>query len=172
MVEISHLKESNDPTGDATFDLWRVHIAMSLAQTLDIVTACVPFLKPFVDGLESGMIRNDDLLRRTTSKATRRGEHRDTMGQNPAERRSGRFLQGRWREQTRRGSWSGSSRLAMNHERHAHAMGPVRSHGTSNSVVTNGTRGTSVEERGSLEIEWGGFASEAGQGDISTGSRQ
>jgi hypothetical protein len=52
-------------TTDTPFDQWLVQIAMALAQTLAIVTACVPYLKPFMDGLESGMIRSDDLLRRT-----------------------------------------------------------------------------------------------------------
>jgi hypothetical protein len=50
---------------DISYDQWLVQIAMALAQTLAIVTACVPYLKPFMDGLESGMIRSDDLLRRT-----------------------------------------------------------------------------------------------------------
>jgi hypothetical protein len=52
-------------TTDVSYDQWLVQIAMALAQTLAIVTACVPYLKPFMDGLESGMIRSDDLLRRT-----------------------------------------------------------------------------------------------------------
>lgn len=173
MMEISGLKESYDPTGDATFDMWRVHIAMSVAQTLDILTACVPFLKPFIDGLESGMIKNEDLLRRTTSKATRRSEYRATTGQNPTKRGSEIFLQGIWRsprvEQTlsrasRRGSWSGSSILAMNNERHAHMMGPIHSHGTSNSVITNTTTST---ERVSQEIVWGGISGQSNQVNIS-----
>lgn len=37
---------------------------MSLGQTLGIVTACVPYLKPFIQSLESGMIRSDDIRRR------------------------------------------------------------------------------------------------------------
>ena len=31
---------------------------------LSIMTACFPYMKPFLESLESGMIRSDDLLRR------------------------------------------------------------------------------------------------------------
>jgi hypothetical protein len=60
MVMLSMTKNSTD----ISYNQWLVQIAMALAQTLAIVTACVPYLKPFMDGLESGMIRSDDLLRR------------------------------------------------------------------------------------------------------------
>ncbi|RDL36097.1 Uncharacterized protein BP5553_06709 [Venustampulla echinocandica] len=55
-------KSINSP--DASFDIWLIQIAMAIAQCLGIVTACVPYLKPFMDALESGMIRSDDLFRR------------------------------------------------------------------------------------------------------------
>jgi hypothetical protein len=61
MIILNMTKNSTD----VSYDQWLVQIAMALAQTLAIVTACVPYLKPFMDGLESGMIRSDDLLRRT-----------------------------------------------------------------------------------------------------------
>lgn len=60
---------------DATFDFWLIAVSMSLSQCLAIVTACIPYLKPFLDGLESGMIRSD-LLRRgdvTASQAAKYG---------------------------------------------------------------------------------------------------
>ncbi|TVY16638.1 hypothetical protein LARI1_G003867, partial [Lachnellula arida] len=51
-------------SSDATFDYSIVAISMSISGCLAIVTACIPYLKPFMDGLESGMIRSDDLHRR------------------------------------------------------------------------------------------------------------
>ncbi|OTB17308.1 hypothetical protein K445DRAFT_57047 [Daldinia sp. EC12] len=49
---------------DATFTYWLIGVAMTLAQNLGIMTASAPYLKPFLDSLESGMIRSDDLRRR------------------------------------------------------------------------------------------------------------
>lgn len=45
---------------------------MSLVQSLGIMTACAPYLKPFLDSLESGLIRSDDIRRRAnaTGKST------------------------------------------------------------------------------------------------------
>ncbi|KAL9118548.1 MAG: hypothetical protein Q9187_004904 [Circinaria calcarea] len=51
---------SNDPT----FTIWPMVICAQLVQSLSIVTACIPYLKPFLQSLESGMIRSDDLRRR------------------------------------------------------------------------------------------------------------
>jgi hypothetical protein len=56
----------NRATGssDLTYALWSVATAMVLTQCLSIVTACIPYLKPFYQSLESGMIRSDDMRRR------------------------------------------------------------------------------------------------------------
>ena len=40
-----------------------------LVQNLGIITACVPYIKPFLESLESGMIRTDDLRRRGVTAA-------------------------------------------------------------------------------------------------------
>ena len=40
---------------------------------LSIVTACFPYLKPFLESLESGMIRSDDLFRRQGGSTMRYG---------------------------------------------------------------------------------------------------
>ena len=48
---------------DLTLDLWLPALCTQFVQNLSIVTACVPYLKPFYLGLESGMIRTDDLRR-------------------------------------------------------------------------------------------------------------
>lgn len=58
-------------SSDATFDFWASGILMSVSACLAIVTACVPYLKPFMDGLESGMIRSDHLLCRAGVAASK-----------------------------------------------------------------------------------------------------
>ncbi|EDO02817.1 hypothetical protein SS1G_05294 [Sclerotinia sclerotiorum 1980 UF-70] len=55
---------SNEEMHDPTFDPWTTTICNQIVQCLSIVTACVPYLKPFLDSLESGMLRTDDLRRR------------------------------------------------------------------------------------------------------------
>ena len=47
-------------------DPWTVRICTQIIQCLSIVSACFLYLKPFLDSVESGFIRNDDLRRRGT----------------------------------------------------------------------------------------------------------
>lgn len=54
---------------DFTFSIWRAVITIELVQCLAIVTVCIPSLKPFLDGLESGQIRVDDLRRQGKSSS-------------------------------------------------------------------------------------------------------
>ena len=48
------------------FLTWEVVLSTEIVQCLGVIAACVPYLKPFLESLESGMIGNDDLRRRTT----------------------------------------------------------------------------------------------------------
>ncbi|TQV93819.1 hypothetical protein V2A60_004018 [Cordyceps javanica] len=48
-------------TGE-TFDFWPPVIIRQVVQCLSIATACVPYLKPFLDNLESGQMRAGDAL--------------------------------------------------------------------------------------------------------------
>jgi hypothetical protein len=54
---------SDTPAGPTSMN-WLTTIAIMLVENLSIMTACVPYLKPFLESLESGLIRNDDLRRR------------------------------------------------------------------------------------------------------------
>ncbi|KAL8935476.1 MAG: hypothetical protein Q9216_005404 [Gyalolechia sp. 2 TL-2023] len=49
---------------DIPLNLWSEIICCQVVESLSIITACMPYLKPFFDSLETGMIRNDDLRRR------------------------------------------------------------------------------------------------------------
>ena len=51
-------------TSDATFDCWPFVVTAEVIQCLAILTACIPYLKPFMESMESGLIRADDLRRR------------------------------------------------------------------------------------------------------------
>ena len=57
-------------TPDLSYE-WLPAVAMIIAQGLGIITACVPYLKAFMDNIESGMIRSDDLLRHREVSGTR-----------------------------------------------------------------------------------------------------
>ncbi|KAF7954416.1 hypothetical protein EAE96_005538 [Botrytis aclada] len=65
---------SNKRIDDPTFDPWRTTICNQIVQCLSIITACVPYLKLFLDSLESGLLRSDDLRRRGGRAAE---DHRD-----------------------------------------------------------------------------------------------
>lgn len=56
-------------SSDPTFSLWQASICASLVQCLSILTVCLPNLKPFLDNLESGQIRVDDLRRQGKSRS-------------------------------------------------------------------------------------------------------
>ena len=64
-----------DGTNDRTFKMWPVVILAQTVQSLSIITACIPCLKPFLESLESGMLRIDDLRRRGANGAYGYGSH-------------------------------------------------------------------------------------------------
>ena len=51
-------------TPDLTFHIWRSVLCTEVVIFLSFFTACIPYLKPLIEALESGMIRGDDLRRR------------------------------------------------------------------------------------------------------------
>ena len=48
---------------DLTYDVWKTTLCAQFVQNLSVVATSIPYLKPFYMGLESGLIRNDDLRR-------------------------------------------------------------------------------------------------------------
>ncbi|CAD6581439.1 MAG: hypothetical protein ASARMPREDX12_000463 [Alectoria sarmentosa] len=56
-------RNRNARSEDQTFAAWPVVICSQFVHTLSIITACIPYLKPFFSSLETGMIRTDDLRR-------------------------------------------------------------------------------------------------------------
>ena len=51
-------------TTDISFDLWPTVLCTQTVLTFNLVTASIPYLRPFLESLESGMLRSDDLRRR------------------------------------------------------------------------------------------------------------
>ncbi|KAI0505244.1 hypothetical protein F5B22DRAFT_628334 [Xylaria bambusicola] len=45
-------------------NIWRATLAAEVVQVSSVMTACIPFLKPFLISLESGFLRADDMNRR------------------------------------------------------------------------------------------------------------
>ncbi|KAH8660814.1 hypothetical protein BGZ60DRAFT_530820 [Tricladium varicosporioides] len=65
-AQMCFLRDTRKST-DVSLDSWKLAIATQLMQCLSITTACIPYLRPFLDSLESGLLRSDDLRRRGMS---------------------------------------------------------------------------------------------------------
>lgn len=89
ILQLFYLNRAGD-SKDPTFDYWQHSICTQSVQCLALVTACIPYLKPFLDSLESGFLRADDQYRRDTSKAASylynvsnsKGSDRKGLGRN------------------------------------------------------------------------------------------
>lgn len=62
-----YLTERAGRSTDYSFAVWDSTVAIELVQCLALVTVCIPNLKPFLDSLESGQIRIDDMRRQGKS---------------------------------------------------------------------------------------------------------
>lgn len=63
-------KESAD-SGNPAFDMWKPTIINQVIQCLSIMSTCIPYLKPFLDSLDSGQMAAGD-LRGTKSRSGNR----------------------------------------------------------------------------------------------------
>lgn len=59
IVQIYYLQTQAAGSQDPTFDLWTVVLLGEVVLALSLITACIPYLKPFLEALETGMIRAD-----------------------------------------------------------------------------------------------------------------
>ncbi|ATY60490.1 hypothetical protein A9K55_005472 [Cordyceps militaris] len=66
--QIAFLKRGFSET-DPTFAMWELTITTAVVTCLSILAICVPNLKPFLDSLESGQLRADDLRRQGKSSS-------------------------------------------------------------------------------------------------------
>ena len=54
--------------GNFTLRAWPAALSALIGENLSVVTACIPYLKPFLDSLQSGMMDNEKLRREGQSK--------------------------------------------------------------------------------------------------------
>ena len=58
-IQIYYTNHEIPGSADLTFDLWQVVLWTEIVQAVSLITACIPYLKPFLEALETGMIRAD-----------------------------------------------------------------------------------------------------------------
>lgn len=58
-MQLYYLHHDTTYLDDLPFDLWTLVLVTQVVQAFSIITACVPYLKPFLEALETGMIRAD-----------------------------------------------------------------------------------------------------------------
>ncbi|KAJ6784664.1 hypothetical protein PWT90_03227 [Aphanocladium album] len=68
-------------TSDPTFDMWELTVIVEVVTCISILAICIPNLKPFLDSLESGQIRVDDLRRQGKSSSGYASYNRNNSGQ-------------------------------------------------------------------------------------------
>ena len=56
LIELPRFIKSRDPL----LDVWPYLLCMQYAQALSLITACIPYLKPFLQSLQAGALRTDD----------------------------------------------------------------------------------------------------------------
>ncbi|KAL8906013.1 MAG: hypothetical protein Q9207_002298 [Kuettlingeria erythrocarpa] len=75
VLQIYYLRAQAAFSKDPTYDLWIVSLLGVVVCSASLITACIPYLKPFLEALETGMIRADRgaVSRLPTSGYTGRG---------------------------------------------------------------------------------------------------
>ena len=68
---------------DPTFDMWQPAVAILVVQALSILTLCIPFIRPFLESLESGLLRADGVMETMKGGGTTRaGYGRESSNRN------------------------------------------------------------------------------------------
>ena len=71
-------------TEDITFDTWSYYLSTQFVQNLSVITACVPYIKNVLVGVESGMFQTGHFqlstLRKNADKPPERSEKGGTTG--------------------------------------------------------------------------------------------
>ena len=63
-AQLFYLHHDFSHGSDFTLQVWRSVLCTEVVIFLSFFTACIPYLKPLIEAMESGMIRGDDLRRR------------------------------------------------------------------------------------------------------------
>lgn len=62
VVQLIYTSAFHSP--DITLHLWKWTLCTQIAQCITIITSCVPYLRPLLEGMQSGMYMSDELRRR------------------------------------------------------------------------------------------------------------
>ncbi|KAF2729580.1 hypothetical protein EJ04DRAFT_502094 [Polyplosphaeria fusca] len=63
VVQIVYSAKGVYTSSDPTYDSWKRTICLQIVQNFCVISGSVPYLKPFYMGLQSGLIRSDDMRR-------------------------------------------------------------------------------------------------------------
>ena len=77
-IRIAYLAQESNSGNDLTLKAWPATLCALIVQCLSVIAACIPYLKPFLDSLESGMMNNDQLRRKGLSDLYSRGNSKPT----------------------------------------------------------------------------------------------
>ena len=64
---------------DFTFEAWPAALCALIEETISIVAACIPYLKPFLESLESGMMNRDKFRREGLTELYTHADSKATM---------------------------------------------------------------------------------------------
>lgn len=82
ITRIVYLAKVSD-AGDMTLEAWPAALCALIVESLSIIVACIPYLKPFLDSLESGMMNNDKLRREGMTDLYGRSKTQATSSYDP-----------------------------------------------------------------------------------------
>ena len=77
-TRIVYLAKESKSGRDLTLKAWPATLCTLIVESLSVITACIPYLKPFLDSLESGMMNSDQLRREGLSELYSRGKSKPT----------------------------------------------------------------------------------------------
>ncbi|ORY18369.1 hypothetical protein BCR34DRAFT_342871 [Clohesyomyces aquaticus] len=69
IAQLVYSKKRVYASPDPTFDTWERTVCLQVVQNLSVNACSIPYLKPFYMGIQSGLIRSDDLRRAGSSGA-------------------------------------------------------------------------------------------------------
>ena len=73
-IRIAYLAKESNSGNDQTLKAWPATLCALIVESLSVIAACIPYLKPFLDSLESGMMNNEQLRREGISDLYSRGK--------------------------------------------------------------------------------------------------
>lgn len=69
---------------DVTFDTWSYYLSAQFVQSLSVITACVPYIKNVLLGVESGMFQTGHFRLATLHKSPQRTQEQDSSAAKSA----------------------------------------------------------------------------------------